>query len=181
MTILQLSNVDNSLIWRIVLAVPAIPAFGLLMMRKELPETPTWLVERGRFIQAKFASKTFYKDDFLDALLPDENVHIEQPKVNQVLKKIFKNKFSKKTTIFGWISCAVQSFENYAFSFYLPFILVTIGISGQIQNNLALIFINCIAATSAFVGPLLLPKLGHKGISQWGFLMVTIGILISAY
>lgn len=180
-TILQLANVDNSLIWRIVLAVPAIPAFGLLMMRKELPETPTWLVERGRFIEAKVASKTFYKDDFLDTLLPDENVHIEQPKVNQVLKDVFKNKFSKKTTIFGWISCAVQSFENYAFSFYLPFILVTIGISGQIQNNLALIFINCIAATSAFVGPLLLPKLGHKGISQWGFLMVTIGILIAAY
>jgi len=75
----------------------------------------------------------------------------------------------------------VQSFENYAFSFYLPLILVTIGISGQIQNNLALLAVNCIAALSAFVGPLLLPKLGHKGLSKWGFLLVTIGISISSW
>ncbi|OCG23295.1 MFS transporter [Gilliamella sp. wkB108] len=180
-TILQLANVHNDMIWRIVLAFPAIPAFTLLLMRKELPETPTWLVERGRFIEAKVASRKFYKDNFLDNILPDVNVKIEQPKVKDALSDVFKKDFSKKTTIFGWISCAVQSFENYAFSFYLPFILVSLGISGQIQNNLALLFINCIAATSALIGPLLLPKLGHKGLSQWGFLCVVIGILIAAY
>ena len=64
---------------------------------------------------------------------------------------------------------------------FLPLILVTIGISGQIQNNLALLAVNCIAALSAFVGPLLLPKLGHKGLSKYGFLLVTIGISISAW
>lgn len=60
-------------------------------------------------------------------------------------------------------------------------ILAKIGISGQIQNNLALLAVNCVAALSAFVGPLLLHRLGHRGLSQYGFLFVTLGILIAAY
>ncbi|MEN1769546.1 hypothetical protein, partial [Pseudomonas aeruginosa] len=102
------------------------------------------------------------------------------PTLKETLHDLFRRPFTRRTTLFGWFSCAVQSFENYAFSFYLPLILVTIGISGQIQNNLALLVVNCIAALSAFVGPLLLPKLGHKGLSKWGFLLVAIGISISS-
>ncbi|PWC18999.1 MFS transporter [Brenneria corticis] len=177
-------GVHNDYIWRIVLAFPAIPAFILLLLRRELPETPAWFVERGRFIEAKKAAKEYYGEQdgrLLDDILPDENIKLESPTVKEALHDLFSQRFSRRTTVFGWISCAVQSFENYAFSFYLPLILATIGISGQIQNNLALLFVNCIAAISALVGPLLLPKLGHRGLSQYGFLFVVIGILIAAY
>lgn len=135
-TLLLIFNVPNYLIWRIILAVPAIPAFLLLLMRRELPETPTWFVERGRFVEAKQAARHYY-GNVLDDILPDKDVHIEETSAKEALRDIFKRDFSRKTTIFGWISCAVQSFENYAFSFYLPLILATIGISGHIQNNLA--------------------------------------------
>jgi MFS family permease len=52
-TTLVALDVHPDMIWRIVLAVPAIPACLLLFMRRELPETPAWFVERGRFIEAK--------------------------------------------------------------------------------------------------------------------------------
>lgn len=177
-------DVHPDMIWRIVLAVPAIPACMLLFMRRELPETPAWFVERGRFIEAKQASREYYGEQdgkLLDDILPNENVQIPHPTLKETLHDLFRRPFTRRTTLFGWFSCAVQSFENYAFSFYLPLILVTIGISGQIQNNLALLVVNCIAALSAFVGPLLLPKLGHKGLSKWGFLLVSIGISISSW
>ncbi len=179
-TILMVLGVPDYLIWRIVLAVPAIPAFLLLFLRRELPETPAWFVDRGRFIEAKKAAKEYY-GNVLDDVLPDRDVKLEEISTGDALKDLFSRDFSRKTTLFGWISCAVQSFENYAFSFYLPLILTTIGISGHIQNNLALLGVNCIAAISAFVGPLILPKIGHKRLSQFGFLFVTIGILIAAY
>ena len=180
-TTLVALDVHPDMIWRIVLAVPAIPACLLLFMRRELPETPAWFVERGRFIEA---SREYYGEQdgrLLDDILPNENVTIADPTLKETLHDLFRRPFTRRTTLFGWFSCAVQSFENYAFSFFLPLILVTIGISGQIQNNLALLAVNCIAALSAFVGPLLLPKLGHKGLSKYGFLLVTIGISISAW
>ncbi|MGK2895521.1 MFS transporter [Klebsiella michiganensis] len=179
-TTLVALDVHPDMIWRIVLAVPAIPACLLLFMRRELPETPAWFVERGRFIEAKKASREYYGEQdgrLLDDILPNENVTIADPTLKETLHDLFRRPFTRRTTLFGWFSCAVQSFENYAFSFFLPLILVTIGISGQIQNNLALLAVNCIAALSAFVGPLLLPKLGRK----YGFLLVTIGISISAW
>lgn len=173
-------GVHSDHIWRIVLAFPAIPAAILLFLRKDLPETPAWYVERGRFIEAKESAKKFY-DDCLRDVLPDENVTITKASTKEALSDIFSNSFSAKTTIFGWVSCAVQAFENYAFAFYLPLILATMGIAGMVENNLALLGVNLIAAASAFVGPLLLNKLGHRGLSQWGFIMVTIGVLIAAY
>lgn len=175
-----LLGLHNDVIWRVVLAFPAIPAAVLLYLRKDLPETPAWYVERGRFIEAKAVAKKFYGDCLRD-VLPDENVTIEKATTKEALKDIFSNSFSGRTTIFGWVSCAVQAFENYAFAYYLPLILATMGIAGMIANNMALLCVNLIAATSAFVGPLLLQKLGHRGISQWGFMMVTIGVLIAAY
>lgn len=187
-TVLVVLGVEKDHLWRIVLAVPAIPAVLLLLMRRELPETPVWFVERGRFVEARQAARQaarqYYGDHhgrLLDDLLPEHNVTIEPTSVGEALKDLFSRSFSRRTTLFGWISCAVQSFENYAFSFYLPLILATIGISGQIQNNLALLAVNCVAALSTFVGPLLLHRLGHRGLSQYGFLFVTLGILIAAY
>ncbi len=123
-----------------------------MFLRRELPETPAWFVDRGRFIEAKQAAKEYY-GNVLEDILPDRNVKIEETSTGEALKDLFSRDFSRKTTLFGWVSCAVQSFENYAFSFYLPLILTTIGISGHIQNNLALLGVNCIAARLGICRP----------------------------
>lgn len=177
-------GVHNDMIWRIVLAVPAIPALILLFLRRELPETPAWFVERGRFREARATARSYYGEKegvLLDDVLPENDVVVEQPKIREALRDIFSKRRTRRATIFGWFSCAVQSFENWSFSFYLPLILATLGLTGQIENNLALLGISCVAALSAFTGPLLLPKLGHRGLSQYGFILVTIGILIAAW
>lgn len=183
-TTLIILGVRNDLIWRIVLAVPAAPALILLFLRRELPETPAWFVERGRFREARVTARVYYGDKdglLLDDVLPEHDVVIEQPKVTDVLRDIFSRRRTRRATLFGWFSCAVQSFENWSFSFYLPLILATLGLSGEMGNNLALLGISCVAAISAFTGPLLLPRLGHRGLSQYGFFLVTIGILIAAW
>lgn len=177
-------GVHNDLIWRIVLAAPALPALILLFLRRELPETPAWFVERGRFGEARATARAYYGDKegaLLDDVLPEQDVMIEQPKMSEALRDIFSRRRARRATVFGWFSCAVQSFENWSFSFYLPLILATLGLTGQIENNLALLGISCVAAVSAFTGPLLLPTLGHRGLSQYGFILVTIGILIAAW
>ncbi|MCI1984766.1 MAG: sugar porter family MFS transporter [Bifidobacteriaceae bacterium] len=180
-TAFELGSLPANFTWRIILAVPAIPAAALLLMRHGLPETPTWFVEHGRFVEARETAKNYYGKDVLAGLIPDHDVEIPQPGWGAAVKDLFSEPFSRKSTIFGWISCFVQAFENYSFSFYLPTILAGLGIATLVQNNLAMFAVYVLASISAFVGPLTLPKLGHKGLSQWGFGLVTVGILVMVF
>ena len=38
----------------------------------------------------------------------------------------------------------------------------------------------CIAAISGWVGPMILPRIGHRGISMWGFGIVFVSLLVAA-
>ena len=180
-TAFELSKMPANLTWRFILAVPAIPAGLLLLVRSGLPETPVWLVEHGDFVKARKVAKEYYGKDVLAGVLPDHDMHIPQPSWREAISDLFSDSFSRRSTIFAWISCFVQAFENYSFSFYLPTILAGLGIATLVQNNMAMFAVYLLASISAFVGPLTLPKLGHKGLSEWGFGLVTIGILVMVF
>ena len=180
-TLFELGSMSPNITWRIILAIPAIPAVLLLLARHNLPETPTWYVEHGRFVEARKVAAEYYGNDCLAGVVPDEDVTIPHPTWGETVKDLFSDPFTRRSTIFAWISNFVQALENYSFSFYLPTILAGLGISTLVQNNLAMFVVYMLASVSAFVGPLMLPKIGHKGLSQWGFGLVAIGIGISVY
>jgi hypothetical protein len=80
----------------------------------------------------------------------------------------------KRATIFGWISNACQGAGFTAFGFYLPVILVVAGVgvssSGNITGtNLVTALIYVLATISGFIAPLMLPRIGHRGLamSSW--------------
>jgi hypothetical protein len=73
-------------LWRVALALGAIPAVILLVGRLNLPETPLSLLQRGLFVRAKEVSKQLF-DDSLD-MLPNEDVKIEKPKLGDFLQVI---------------------------------------------------------------------------------------------
>ena len=92
----------------------------------------------------------------------------------------------KKATIFGWISNACQGAEFAAFGFYLPVILVVAGVgvssSGNIVGtNLITAGIYVLATISGFVAPLMLPKIGHRGLAMWGFGLAFVGLVVGAF
>ena len=96
-TILKIAGVTPDLLWRMVLMVPAIPAAVLLIMRTELPETPAWLLERGRFRDAKIASRKLH-GDLLD-YLPDENVKVRRPTAIEAVRDVWGDKVRRRGTI----------------------------------------------------------------------------------
>ena len=178
-TAFELGSLNPNVTWRIILAIPAIPAVLLLLARHNLPETPTWYVEHGRFVEARKVAADYYGKDVLAGVVPDENMTLPRPTWGETVKDLFSDEFTRRSTIFAWISNFVQALENYSFSFYLPTILAGLGIATLVQNNLAMFVVYVLASISAFVGPMLLPKIGHKGLSQWGFGLVAVGIVIS--
>src|ERR1700687_3619812 len=65
-------NLDHEWIWRVTLALGAVPALVILILRHDLPETAVWLVWQGRFREAKKVATQMYNDP-LD-MLPNEDV-----------------------------------------------------------------------------------------------------------
>jgi MFS family permease len=162
-TIMYMTGIGHGILWRIGLALGAVPALVLLLYRLDLPETPLSLLHRGQFRKAKEVSRELF-DDPLE-MLPDEDVQLERPKVSDFIKVMFADPVKKRATIFGWISNACQGAEFTAFGFYLPVILVVAGV----------------ATISGFIAPLMLARIGHRGVAMWGFGLAFIGLIVGAF
>ena len=183
-TLMYAIGIEHSLLWRVALALGAVPAAVLLLGRLNLPETPLSLLQRGQFVRAKEVSKQLFNDP-LD-MLPNQDQKLEKPRLADFLKVIWADPIKKRATIFAWISNACQGAEFTAWAFYLPVILVLAGVgvsdSGDITGtNLVTALIFCLATVSGFVAPLMLPLIGHRGVAMWGFGLAFFGLILGGF
>jgi MFS family permease len=183
-TLMYVTGIDHSLLWRVALALGAVPAAILLVGRLDLPETPLSLLQRGQFVKAKKVSKQLF-DDPLD-MLPDQDQKLSKPRIGDFLQVIWADPIKRRATIFAWISNACQGAEFTAWGFYLPVILVLSGVgvsgSGDITGtNLVTALIFCLATVSGYVAPLMLPKIGHRGLAMWGFGLAFAGLVLGGF
>ena len=70
--IFLLLDIQHEMLWRVTLGLGAVPALIILIMRHDLPETAVWLVQKGRYREAKQVAREMFNDD-LD-MLPDQDV-----------------------------------------------------------------------------------------------------------
>ena len=75
--IFLLLDIQHETLWRVTLGLGALPALIILIMRHDVPETAVWLVQKGRYREAKQVAREMFNDD-LD-MLPDQDVEV--PKV----------------------------------------------------------------------------------------------------
>jgi MFS family permease len=161
--ILLVARLPSEWIWRVTLALGAVPAFVILIMRHDLPETAVWLIRHGRFKEAKAVSLGMYNDPL--AMLPDRDIDVPKPRPTAFLADISKDPIRWRATIYGWIACFCQGTEFSTFAFYLPVLFVTVGVSSVLGTDLVTMALYVVAAISGWVGPLLTPKIGHRGIT----------------
>jgi MFS family permease len=171
-------NLNHEVVWRVTLALGALPALVILIMRHDLPETAVWLVQRGRFREAKTVAQHMYNDP-LD-MLPNDDITRPKPRPTAFIADLRKDPIRWRATLYGWIACFAQGSEFSTFGFYLPVLFTMVGVSSMLGNNLVTMALFCLAAVSGWVGPLLLPKIGHRGIGIAGFGIVLVSLLIAA-
>ena len=165
-------------IWRITLGLGAVPALIILILRHDLPETAIWLIRQGRFREAKRITQRMYGDS-LD-MLPNEDAIVPRPRPAAFLVELRKDPVRWRASLYGWIACFAQGSEFATFAFYLPLLMVMVGVSSIIGVNLVTMALYVIAAISGWIGPLITPKIGQRGISIAGFSIVLVSLLITA-
>lgn len=176
--ILLIANLPHELVWRVTLGLGAVPAFIILMLRHDLPETAMWLIRQGRFREAKQVSMDMYNDPL--EMLPSQDVAVVKPRPTQFLAELRKDPIRWHATIYGWIACFAQASEFSTFAFYIPVLFVMVGVSSVLGTDLVTMVLYIVAATAGWIGPLLTPKIGHRGISISGFAIVLVSLLVAA-
>jgi predicted MFS family arabinose efflux permease len=171
-------EVPHDILWRLTLGLGAVPAAIIFVMRYNLPETAIWLIRRGRFREAKQVTAQMYNDP-LD-FVPNEDVPMPKPQPGAFLADIRRDPIRWRATLFGWIACFAQSSEFSTFAFYIPVLFVLVGVSGVLGTDLVTLLLYIIAAISGWVGPLITPKIGQRGLSIAGFSIVFVALLIAA-
>jgi hypothetical protein len=171
-------DLPGDLIWRVTLGLGALPAAIIFYLRHDLPETAVWLIRQGRFREAKQVTTSMYGDR-LD-MLPDEDVQVPRPRPTAFLADIRNDPIRWRATLFGWIACFAQSAEFSTFAFYIPVVFVMVGVSGILGTNLVTLALYIIAAISGWVGPLITPRIGQRGLSIAGFAIVFVALLTAA-
>ena len=167
------------LVWRLTLGFGAVPAAIIFALRYNLPETAIWLIRRGRFREAKQVSASMYNDP-LD-FLPDRDVAIPQPRARDFLVHIRRDPIRWRATLFGWIACFAQGSEFSTFAFYIPVLFVLVGVSSVLGTDLVTLLLYVIAAISGWIGPLITPRIGQRGLSIAGFGIVFVSLLVAGY
>jgi putative MFS transporter len=157
--------------WRWMLGSAALPALLLVFGRWNTPESPRWLMNKGRVEQAQKVVKTVWG--------PDADVHelqeTDQEKTGFL--KLFSRGYFKKTVFVGtfWMFQIIPCFAIYTFG---PQILKSFHLG---QGNL---WIFGYAAINLFfllgcVPPLILINtLGRRPLIIWSFLFMTLGLLV---
>ncbi|MDB5402120.1 MAG: arabinose transporter permease [Rhodopila sp.] len=173
-----ISDLPHEMVWRVTLAMGALPALVILVMRHDLPETAVWLIRRGRFREARQVSMQMYGDR-LD-MLPDEDIVVPHPRPTAFLADIRSDPIRWRATLYGWIACFAQASEFSTFAFYLPVLFVMVGVSSILGTDLVTMALYVVAAISGWVGPQITPRIGQRGIGIAGFAIVLVSLLVAA-
>lgn len=176
--LLLLTGMDHELLWRITLGLGAAPALLILVMRRNLPETPVWLIRQGRFREAKQVSLSMYNDP-LD-MLPDRDIQVAKPSPTAFLADLRRDPVRWRASLYGWIAnfCATADFQT--FGFYLPVLFAMVGVSTLLGNDLILFCLYGVAAVSGWMAPWITTKVGHRGVGILGFGTVFVALLAAA-
>nr|WP_276324966.1 MFS transporter [Bradyrhizobium yuanmingense] len=75
--IFLLVDMNHEMLWRVTLGLGAVPALIILIMRHDVPETAVWLVQKGRYREAKQVAREMFNDN-LD-MLPDRDSRFPRP------------------------------------------------------------------------------------------------------
>ncbi|MBV4534974.1 MULTISPECIES: MFS transporter [Pseudomonas] len=137
--------------WRLVLASPVVIGALLFVLRMGTPESPRWLLSKGRAAEAEAVIKQVYGSDFSLRNLPEEP---KQTKLS--LLSLLHSGYGKRMLFVAmfWTCSVIPVFAVYAFA---PKVLAALNLKGDWASfgSVAITFlfvVGCIIATRLING-----------------------------
>ncbi|MFF3467155.1 MFS transporter [Streptomyces sp. NPDC002619] len=154
--------------WRFMLASPALFAVVTLFLRLGTPESPRWLLSKGRVEQADRSIKKVFGSQYGVADLTPEPALPEAG-----FATVFRTPYLKRTLFVGifWTAQVIPLFALYSFA---PDLLAGMGITG----NTAEIFLAVLFVIGGVPGLWLVERLGRRTLLLWSFAVIAVALAI---
>lgn len=157
--------------WKWMLGSAAIPALILVIGRWGTPESPRWLMGKGRTDEALAVVKQVFGPNAELADLGESEVEKTR------YRKIFEPGYFKRTVFVGlfWTFQMAPCFAIYTFG---PDILKQFGMAAGKMAILGDIGISIVFLMGTIVGLVSLNRIGRRPMLIWSFAFMTLGVLI---
>lgn len=156
--------------WRWMLASPAVPAILIVLARLGTPESPRWLLKKGRVEEANAVLVKVFGPGASVEDLPEEVSE------NLRIGALIKGGYGKRMafiTIF-WTCSIVPLFAVYAFG---PKILGALGLTGALANY-GSAFITLMFLVGCIVGLVLVNRMGRRTLIIHSFAWAGLALLL---
>ncbi|MHB1440116.1 MAG: MFS transporter [Cuniculiplasma sp.] len=147
---LILGHLTYGNIWRIVMLLSVFPALFALIFSFSLKESEIW----------SYRKRMFGKEDG----------------IFHFLRELRKDPVRWRTSKFSWISGIASSVEVGTFAFFIPLIISNLNIAGLINQRLLIISVYSFGLPAGILGPKLLPRIGLKNLSVYGYSITIISL-----
>lgn len=149
--------------WRYMFLLGVIPAVIVLVLRHSVPESPRWLLEKGRIEEAKKST-----------IMVLGEAEVEQS--TDARKVRFVDLFGKKyirATVFVLVFWFILDAVSYVVALQGPTILGSLGLTPSDASGTAFI-VSLVAIIGAVMTLILIDRIGRKKITLLGFLFMVI-------
>jgi putative MFS transporter len=163
--------------WRGLFFVGVIPALLVFWIRRNVPESPRWLANRGRFDEAR---KALHYLDINDAAIERSRLAVKDEKPLPMLPPaVFRDLFTpemRRRTIHTWMLWVLPLMASWGMNFWIPQIFIKfhgLPLQAAVKNMFYISFFSIVGRLLVYF---LSEKVGRKFFIALGFSMA--GVLL---
>src|SRR5690606_18020595 len=167
--------------WRAMLGVLALPAVLLIVLVIFLPNSPRWLAQKGRHVEAEEVLRMLR--DTSEKAREELNEIRESLKLKQGGWSLFKaNRNVRRAVFLGMLLQAMQQFTGMnIIMYYAPRIFKMAGFTTTEQQMIATLVVGLTFMFATFMAVFTVDKAGRKPALKIGFSVMALGTLILGY
>ena len=161
--------------WNIILGLSTVPTVIILLLRLGTPESPRWLMSKGRKDEAIAIAKEYMLEEEQQDILNQQPVAADR---NYGLMTLFSAKNFKITLFVSvFYFCSVTPY--FAIGSFVPMVLERLGLSDGFTGGL---FLNIFAVAGVIFTAIFVEKMGRRKLGIPPFFICAIAfILIGLY
>lgn len=166
-------------VWRGMLGMCAVPALIFLVILSFVPESPRWLIVRGRVSAAESVLAHIYnaKEAIKKEVSATQNISAAEPASGQ-WEYIFRHKGIIKAILIGMAIAILGQFMGVnAVIYYGPTIFKNVGLEDPLLGQVWIGVVNCVTTIIAIF---VIDKIGRKGLVYFGVTGMIISLILAA-
>ncbi|MDH6194120.1 putative MFS transporter [Mycobacterium frederiksbergense] len=157
--------------WRWLLASPALFAVITLLARLGTPESPRWLLSKGRIAEANESVKKVFGPQYSVDDLPQE------PVVETSFKKVFQKPYLRRTIFVSvfWTAQVIPLFAVYTFA---PDLMESFGLTGDASLYGGSLIIAMLFVVGGIPGLYLVERIGRRKLLLGSFAIIAVALAV---